>query len=82
MFAYIIARHQANNTRKKTKGNHNNSFVYMGSHGAPRAYAYEERSGEVRPGLYERERERERERVQNYLELPNNLRYFFHLFYS
>ena len=34
----------------------------MGSHGAPRAHAYEERSGEVRPGLYERERERERER--------------------
>ena len=33
----------------------------MGSHGAPRAHAYEERSGEVRPGLYERERERERE---------------------
>ena len=29
----------------------------MGSHGAPRAHAYEERSGEVRPGLYERERE-------------------------
>ena len=57
MFAYIIARHQANNTRKKTKGNHYNSFVYMGSHGAPRAHAYEERSGEVRPGLYERERE-------------------------
>ena len=59
MFAYIIVSHQANNTRKKTKGNHNNSFVYMGSHGAPRAHAYEERSGEVRPGLYERERERE-----------------------
>jgi len=34
----------------------------VGSHGAPRAHAYEERSGEVRPGLYERERERERER--------------------
>ena len=34
----------------------------MGSHGAPRAHAYEERNGEVRPGLYERERERERER--------------------
>ena len=33
----------------------------MGSHGAPRAHAYEERNGEVRPGLYERERERERE---------------------
>ena len=31
----------------------------MGSHGAPRAHAYEEKSGEVRPGLYERERERE-----------------------
>ena len=31
----------------------------MGSHGAPRAHAYEERSGEVRPGLYMRERERE-----------------------
>ena len=61
MFAYIIVRHQANNTRKKTKGNQYNSFVYMGSHGAPRAHAYEERSGEVRPGLYERERERERE---------------------
>ena len=27
----------------------------MGSHGAPRAHAYEERSGEVRPGLYERD---------------------------
>ena len=37
----------------------------------------EEKSEGVRPGL--RERERERERVQNYLELPNNLRYFFHL---
>ena len=64
MFAYIIVRLQANNTRKKTKGNHYNSFVYMGSHGAPRAHAYEERSGEVRPGLYERERERERESTQ------------------
>ena len=52
----------------------------MGSHGAPRAHAYEERSGEVRPGLYERERERERERVHNYLELPNNSRSFFYLF--
>ena len=36
----------------------------MGSYGAPRAHAYEERSGEVRPGLYERERERERESTQ------------------
>ena len=36
----------------------------MGSHGAPRAHAYEERNGEVRPGLYERERERERESTQ------------------
>ena len=66
MFAYIIVRLQANNTRKKTKGNHNNSFVYMGSHGAPRAHAYEERSGEVRPGLYEREREREYTIIWNY----------------
>ena len=41
-------------------------------HGEPRARMREEKSGEVRPGLYERERERERERVQNYLELPNN----------
>ena len=76
MFAYIIVRLQANNTRKKTKGNHNNSFVYMGSHGAPRTHAYEERSGEVRPGLCERERER----VHNYLELPNNSRSFSYLF--
>ena len=66
MFAYIIVRHQANNTRKKTKGNQYNSFVYMGSHGAPRAHAYEERSGEVRPGLYEREREREYKIIWDY----------------
>ena len=47
----------------------------QGLHGTPRARMREEKSGEVRPGLYERERERER--VQNYLELPNNLHYFF-----
>ena len=50
----------------------------MGLHGAPRAHAYEERSGEVRPGLCERERER----VHNYLELPNNSRSFFYLFWG
>ena len=35
----------------------------------------EEKSGEVRPGLYERER------VQNYLELPNNFAIFFSSFF-
>ena len=54
----------------------------QGLHGTPRARMREEKSGEIRPGLYERERERERERVQNYLELPNNLQYFFRLFCS
>ena len=34
----------------------------QGLHGTPRARMREEKSGEVRPGLYERERERERER--------------------
>ena len=54
----------------------------QGLHGTPRARMREEKSGEVRPGLYMRERERERERVYKYLELPNILQYFFHLFYS
>ena len=49
----------------------------QGLHGTPRARMREEKSEGVTPAL--RERERERERVQNYLELPNNLRYFFHL---
>ena len=52
----------------------------QGLHGTPRARMREEKNGEVRPGLYERERERER--VYKYLELPNILQYFFHLFYS
>ena len=50
----------------------------QGLYGEPRARTQEEKSGELRPDL----RERERERVQNYLELPNNLLTFFQLSYS
>ena len=38
----------------------------QGLHGTPRARMCEEKSGEVRPGLYEREREREYKIIWNY----------------
>ena len=50
-------------------------------HGTPRARMREEKSGEIRPGLYEREREREREYkiIWNYQIICNIFFVFFAL---
>ena len=52
-------------TKKRTKETRK-VLCLQGLHGTPRARMREEKSGEVRPGLYEREREREYKIIWNY----------------
>ena len=51
----------------------------QGLHGTPRARMREEKSGEIRPGLYEREREREYKIIWNYQIICNIFFVFFAL---
>ena len=55
-FLFRLRRDTKSEQRKLRK-----VLCLQGLHGTPRARMREEKSGEVRPGLYERERERERE---------------------
>ena len=76
----MYSRQHVNGHKKANKGNFVKSFVYNGYDTLHARVCVKENKGSYACSTRERERERERERVQNYLELPNNLLYFFHFF--